>query len=90
MIPDPLERIERTTQEMNAYMHKHNRTVFDRYPLLFSFLGTFGFVCILFGIEEILNEISFVREYPAVLLLMGVIILILTGSLYKRLEKDFF
>ncbi len=88
MISDPLEKFERTTREMNEYMHKHNRTVFGRYPLIFSFLGTFGVVAVLYGIEHILEEIPLVQTYPTIPLFVGVLVLI-TGSLYKRIEKKF-
>jgi hypothetical protein len=89
MIPDPLEDFEQTAREMNEYMHKHNRTVFGRYPLLFSFLATFGVVCVLYGFENILNEIPLMEAYPVIPLLVGVLILLFTGTLYKRIEKKF-
>ena len=86
---DPLEEIELTTQKLDAYMHRHNRTVFGRYPLAFSLLGTFGVVTTLYGFEQILDEIPLLRAYPIIPLAAGIFILFVSGSLYKRLEKKF-
>lgn len=87
MIPDPLQELERTAQEMNEFMHRHNHTVFGRYPLLFSLLGTFGVAAILYGFETMLDEIPYFHERPMIPLVIGVAILVGTGTLYKRIEK---
>jgi hypothetical protein len=84
---NPIERIERRTEALNNYMHHRNRTVFGRYPLVFSLLATFGAVSILYGFDEILDQIEFVHAHPSAPILFGIILLALTGSLYKRLEK---
>jgi hypothetical protein len=86
---DPLEEIEVTTQKLDAYMRRHNRTVFGRYPLAFSLLGTFGVVTTLYGFEQILDELPLLREHPIIPLAAGIFILFVSGSLYKRLEKKF-
>ncbi|MEJ0053680.1 MAG: hypothetical protein WDN10_03060 [bacterium] len=88
-VTDPLEEIERTTRKLDEYMRRHNRTVFGRYPLAFSLLGTFGVVTTLYGFEQILDEVPLLREHPLIPLFIGIGILLVCGSLYKRLEKKF-
>ena len=86
---DPLLEIEKETQSINGYMHRQNRSIFGRYPTLFSLLSTFGVVSVLYGFDEILNEIPFMHDHPFIPLIGGILILVGTGSLYKRLEKKF-
>lgn len=86
---DPLLQFEQETRNLTELMHRRNRTVFDRYPLLFSLLTTFGVVSILYGFDDILNEIPLFHDHPSIPLITGVLILVGTGTLYKRLEKKF-
>lgn len=87
MIPDPLEHLERSARDMDTYMSRHHRTVFGRYPLLFSLLGSFGVAAIIYGFEQTLDDVPFLHDHPLLPLLIGVAVLIITGSLYKRVEK---
>ena len=84
---NPLRDLEQTTRDLNTRMHKHSRTVFGQYPLLFSLLATFGAVSILYGFDALLDEIPAMRAYPVIPLALGILILTVTGTLYKRLEK---
>ncbi len=84
---DPIQRVEEVTKEVNNYMQKRGRSVFGRYPLLFSLLGTFGVVLVLHGFDRLVGNIPFLNDRPTLLLTAGIIILALTGSLYKRIEK---
>lgn len=86
-IRNPLLQIEETTQELNDYMHRQSRSVFDQYPFIFSMLGTFGVVSILYGFDAILDEFPLMKEHPVIPLAVGILILIGTGNLYKRLER---
>jgi len=87
MILDPLEHLERSAREMDEYMRARHRTVFGRYPLLFSLLGSFGVAAIIYGFEELLDQVPLFHDVPVIPLVIGIGILIVTGSLYKRIEK---
>lgn len=58
---------------------------FERFPLLFTLLATFGFVATLYGFEHIINEIELLVDHPLIMLGVGVVTLIFTGTLYKKL-----
>ncbi|MBU1164267.1 hypothetical protein KKA15_01745 [Patescibacteria group bacterium] len=58
--------------------------VFKRYPMLFTLMGTFGLVATLYGFEKILDQ-TFLVEKPFFLLTIGIVILLFTGLLYKKL-----
>lgn len=67
-------------------LNQTKRGVFQRFPLLFTLLGTFGFVATLYGFEGIIDRIDLFSENPFILLGVGVVILVLTGTLYKKLD----
>lgn len=87
MNADPIKQVEDLTKGVNNFMKERGRSVFGRYPLVFSFLGTFGVVLIIHGIEGVIDKISVLRERPILILFTGILLLTFTGTLYKRIEK---
>lgn len=69
--------VEKITQK------KHN--VLDRFPLLFTLLGSFGLVATFYGFEHLIDKSVLLSENPLILLGLGVSTLIFTGTLYKKL-----
>ena len=63
------------------------KSVFGKYPMTFSFLVLVAVIFVLHGFDELIKETPFLNTHPSVLLLIGLIILVLTGTLYKRLDK---
>ena len=60
------------------------QAVFQRFPLLFTLLGTFGLVATFYGFEGVMDKTG-LSENPWILLGIGIVILIFTGTLYRRL-----
>jgi len=60
-------------------------TAFRRFPLIFTLLGTFGLVSTLYGFQHVLDRIPVLANNPIVALIVGIIILLFTGTLYKKL-----
>lgn len=71
---DPLDRF-----------NERRDTAFKRYPLVFTLLGTFGLVSTLYGFQHLLDKVPLLANNPVVALAVGLVILFLTGSLYKKL-----
>jgi hypothetical protein len=70
-------------------LHRLSETregVFSRFPLLFTLLGTFGVVATFYGFEGIINRIDVLANHPVILLMVGLLVLIVTGTLYKKLD----
>ncbi len=63
----------------------HRDNAFNRFPLLFTLLGAFGVVATFYGFEGLIDQISFLADNPFIILGTGLLVLILTGSLYKKL-----
>ena len=74
-----------TTNKLVKNLEHRRKSVFERFPMLFTLLGSFGLVATFYGFEGIINRIPALANHPIVLLLTGVGILIGTGTLYKRL-----
>lgn len=63
----------------------YQRTAFRRFPVLFTLLTTFGVASVFFGFERFIMEIEWLNDRPLLILGMGLLVLALTGTLYKRL-----
>lgn len=62
------------------------KAVFERFPLVFTLLGAFGLVATFYGFERLIDQIDLLANNPFILLGTGLLTLILTGSLYKKLQ----
>ncbi len=61
------------------------RNALHRFPLLFTMLASFGLVSTFYGFEGIINRIDLLANNPVILLGVGLSLLALTGTLYKKL-----
>lgn len=57
-----------------------------KYPLLFGLMTTFGFVSVLYGFEKLIDKIDLFVNNPWILFVVGVLILMATGTAYKKLS----
>lgn len=85
---DPIQEVERLLKDLNDKAGSFTRPVLNRYPLLFAFLLTFSVASILHGFELFTDEIPLLKDHPMYLILGGSFLLFMTGTLYKKLEKD--
>lgn len=81
-IEDQLTDIER---QLEKYVAPTRLTVLQRFPVLFALLTTFGLVMTLLGLELLITEMAWLVERPLLMLAVGVGVLALTGTLYKKL-----
>lgn len=86
-IKDPIHSVEKIVKEVHDTTSKYTEPVLSRYPLLFAFLVIFSASMIMKGFERIIDRIPFLQQNPILLLLTGILMLTLTGSLYKWLNK---
>lgn len=86
MTDDPLKQLEDLTRQVHDMADEHGRHTFQKYPLTFSFLGAFGFAAIIYGFNKSVEQVQFFKENPLFVLVSGIIILLITGRLYKKLS----
>jgi hypothetical protein len=84
---DILKRVEELSNRVNGVMASMARPLFKRYPLTFMFFILVGAVAVSEGGKGIITDISFFDGHPWRMLLAGIVILIATGTLYKKLKK---
>ncbi len=87
MEKDPILEIERLVKKIHDEAGRYTKPVLNRYPLLFAFLLTFSLAAILHGFELLTDEMPLFREKPWLLMVIGVVMLFFTGTLYKLLEN---
>lgn len=84
---DLLKKIEELTAKLNESFGKKGKSVFARYPLLFALLIIFGGTMMSQGVKEIIYQINIFKYNPWLMFGVGILILVLTGTLYKKLNK---
>jgi len=72
-------------KEMSSIAKPVQKSVFARFPILFSLLVTFGVSTTFLALERIVIEMAYVYERPLIMLAIGLCTLTLTGTLYKKL-----
>lgn len=84
---DPLKKAEEVVKKVNAKSEKISRPVLSKYPVLFGLLIIFSGSAIVHSFEIFFNRIELFHEHPVTLLALGILLLILTGTLYSTLNK---
>jgi hypothetical protein len=84
---DPIEHIEKLLKEINDNTGKKTGSSLKKYPITYALLVTFALVSILHGFELFFDKVVLIHNHPWILILGGLFVLIITGSVYKSLEK---
>jgi hypothetical protein len=74
------------TKTVDGYVMPVRETLFKRFPVLFSVLVTFGVSATFIGFEQMLLQYELLRNNPELILIFGVVVLVFTGTLYKKLS----
>lgn len=65
---------------------KRRKSVFERFPLVFTMMSSFGLVATFYGFERLIDRVDLFSDNPWILLGTGVATLAVTGTLYKKLQ----
>lgn len=74
------------TKKIDTLVSPTRLTFAKRYPTLFSLLATLGVIMTFLGIEQLLLTADILERHPMLILALGIAILALTGTLYKKLS----
>jgi hypothetical protein len=83
---DVLKHIERLAENTNALMEKRSKSILRRYPITFTLLVLIGAIALSEGLKGLFEYVG-VDDKPLVLLVIGLVILVITGTLFKKLNK---
>jgi hypothetical protein len=78
--------IRKTEQKIVTSVERRRQAVFERFPLLFTLLGSFGLVATFYGFEGLIDRFDLLANNPLLILITGLLVLAGTGSLYKKLQ----
>ena len=84
---DILKHIEDLSNKINQVMASRTKAVFSKYPVTFGLLILFGVTAVHEGLKGLMEDFGLLDMNPWYLFIAGLIILIITGTLYKKLEK---
>ncbi len=79
------ETVDHVESRVDSFVLPVRKTVFERFPVVFTLLVTFGVVTTFKGIDLLVAELPSYMQQPLVLLTLGILILAFTGTLYKKL-----
>ncbi len=74
-------------ESVHEVFRRHRRSAFEKHPFLFSTLGLLGLVATWQGFADVIEKITFFDMYPGSLLTIGLVILLLTGRLYREIDN---
>lgn len=84
---DALDKVvSKTSGGVEYYIKPMRESVLKRFPIAFSLLTTVGASTTFLGLEKLVSEISFLNNNPLLMLLFGISVLAVTGTLYKKLS----
>lgn len=84
---DPFKEAEDTIRNVTTKAERYTKPVLSRYPLTFALLVTFSLAAILHGFELVAERIELFNRHPWLLIVIGLVLLIVTGTIYKVLES---
>jgi len=84
---DILALVEKLSSQVNQAMGQKTKSVFSRYPITFALLILAGVIIVSEGVKGILRDLGVLDINPWYLLFIGLVVLTITGTLYKKLDK---
>ncbi len=87
MNKDPIQTVEKIVKDVHDSAGRYTQPVLSRYPLLFAFLVIFSVSAIMKGFGDLIAQVAFFKTHPAILMVIGICVMLLTGKLYKWLQK---
>ena len=81
-----LQSLEQRTKRLNQQFDGFRKSAFARFPLAFVMLSTLGLVMTFYGFEKLIDSTPLFADRPLLLFITGVLVLLGTGTLYKKLS----
>jgi hypothetical protein len=84
---DMLEHVENLSNQVNKLMASRTKSAFERYPITFGITILFGAISVHEGLKGVMKEFGLLEINSWYLIVIGLSLLTVTGTLYKKLEK---
>ena len=73
---------------IHQMLQSRRQTAFQRFPVTFTLLGTFGLIATFYGFQGLVDQVQYFQSNPEVVLIGGVMVLFLTGRLHRELGNE--
>lgn len=83
---DPVKYMEDGVKVAHEVFEKQSKPAFRRYPFLFGSLAALGALFVMYGFERFADKIALFSENPGGIFVIGVLMLLMTGTLYKKIK----
>lgn len=80
-----IEHALHVEHDIEKKVKTYQKSALERFPFLFLTLSTFGGVMIFYGFEKIIDATPFIADNPVSMIVLGILILMGTGAVYKKL-----
>lgn len=82
------EKINFTDAELHLMklLEESRQKAQKRFPLVSALAATFGLVLVLNGFQRLITKIPFLDNNPIIIIVTGLVVLTITGSVYKKLN----
>jgi len=85
-VAKPVEQaVDSVGKELEKRLNPERKSAIKRFPKLFTLLVAFGVAAVYYGFERMINKVEFLVDNPWIILLAGIVVLLFTGMLYKKL-----
>ncbi len=84
---DVLKHVEDLSNKVNKMMSSRTKAVWSRYPLTLGLLILVGAMALHEGLKGLMKDFGLLDINPLYLFIFGLLVLTITGTLYKKLEK---
>ena len=81
-----IKQTVRENRKLIEVLRSQQQAAIQRFPLVFTMLGSFGLAATFYGFEHVIDQIPLLKSNPGIMLGVGILILLMTGTLYKKLS----
>lgn len=79
-----LEALSHRQEKIISLLHDEQRRAKEKFPLAYALIATFGLVATIAGFGKLIDKIDFLKQNPAILIVIGVSVLLVTGAVYNK------
>lgn len=86
MLKSKFNNVTDAEKDLIQKLEDRREKLINHFPLWTALVATFGVVMIFYGFEKLIDRISLLANNPWILLVTGLIVLVATGTAYKKLN----
>lgn len=86
MFKSKIDQVNTAEKDLIQKLEDRRERLINHFPLWTALVATFGVVMIFYGFEKLIDRVPLLANNPWILLVTGLVVLIATGTAYKKLN----